>query len=58
VQKNEISLYNMFIREEISCIWKPEEKEKEKKSPLEKGYKKNSSSKVYNGKNRKRRVKQ
>ena len=47
----------MFVSEEISALWKPQEKEKEKKSPLERGYKK-SSSKLYNGKNRKRRVKQ
>jgi hypothetical protein len=50
----------MFINEEISCVWKPEEK-KEKKSPLEKGYRsslrKKSSDKVYNGKNRKRSIK-
>ena len=55
----------MFISEEISLLWKPEEKEEEKKSPLEKGYKrstlgkrvKKSGVKLYNGKNRKRRVK-
>jgi hypothetical protein len=52
----------MFISEEISALWKPEEKEEEKKSPLEKGYKplsrkEKSRAKIYNGKNRKRRVK-
>jgi hypothetical protein len=55
--KNEINLYIMFISDEISSLWKPKEREEEKKSPLERGYKK-SSSKLYNGKNRKRRIKQ